>query len=292
MQIRPRRSVLYMPGSNARALEKAKGIAADVLILDLEDAVAPEQKVAAREQVMGAVRAGGYGHRELVIRINGLDTPWAAADLQAVAGSGAAAVCMPKVESAAQIEHVAAQLRQQGARASMAIWAMIETPRGVLNAAAIANAPRMAALVLGTSDLAKDLRVPHTPDRLGFITSLGLAVLAARAAGIDVLDGVHLDLKDPVGLRAACEQGRNLGFDGKTVIHPDQVAIANEVFAPDAAAVERARRLLAVWQEAQAQGQGVAVLDGKLVESLHAVEAERLLAIADAVAALSGGSGS
>lgn len=286
MQIRPRRSVLYMPGSNTRALEKAKGIPADVLVLDLEDAVSPEQKVAAREQVVAAVRAGGYGQRELVIRINGLDTPWAAADLQAVASSGAAAVCLPKVESAAQIEHVAAQLRQQGAPASMAIWAMIETPRGVLNAAAIAAAPRMGALVLGTSDLAKDLRVPHTPDRLGFITSLGLAVLAARAAGIDVLDGVHLDLKDPVGLRAACEQGRNLGFDGKTVIHPDQVAIANEVFAPDAAAVERARRLLVVWREAEAQGQGVAVLDGKLVESLHAEEAERLLAIADAVAAL------
>jgi citrate lyase subunit beta/citryl-CoA lyase len=287
MQIRPRRSVLYMPGSNTRALEKAKTIPADALVLDLEDAVAPEQKVAAREQVVAAVKAGGYGRREMVIRINGLDTAWAADDLRAVAGSGADAVCLPKVESATQVEHVAAQLQQHGAPAGMAIWAMVETPKGVLHAAAIAAAhPRLAALLMGTSDLAKELRIPHTPDRLGFIASLSLCVLAARASGVDVLDGVHLDFRDSDGLRAVCEQGRTLGFDGKTLIHPDQVAIANEVFAPDAAAVARARRLLEVWQAAQREGRGVAVLDGKLVENLHAAEAERLLAIAEAVAAL------
>lgn len=288
MTLRPRRSVLYMPGSNTRALEKAKTLAADALVFDLEDAVAPDQKVAARELAATAMRNGGYGRREMVIRVNGLDTTWAVDDLKAVASSGADAVCLPKVESAEQVQRAAALLEQHGAPASMRIWSMIETPRGVLNAAAIAAAhPRQAVLVMGTSDLAKELRVPHTPDRLGFITSLGLCVLAARAHNVDILDGVYLDIRDSEGFRAACEQGRVLGFDGKTLIHPDQVAITNEVFAPDADAVSRAKRLLEVWQAAQAEGKGVAVLDGKLVENLHAAEAERLLAIADAIAALS-----
>jgi len=287
MTLRPRRSVLYMPGSNTRALEKAKTIGADALVFDLEDAVAPDQKVAARDLAVMAVRNGGYGRREMVIRANGLDTEWAVDDLRAIAGSGADAVCLPKIESAEQVQRAAALLEQHGAPASMQIWSMIETPRGVLNAAAIAAAhPRQAVLVMGTSDLAKELRVPHTPDRLGFITSLSLCVLAARAHGIDILDGVYLDIRDGEGLCAACEQGKVLGFDGKTLIHPDQVAVANEVFAPDAEAVARARRLLDVWREALAAGKGVAVLDGKLVENLHAAEAERLLAIAEAIAAL------
>ncbi len=287
MTLRPRRSVLYMPGSNTRALEKARTIAADALVFDLEDAVAPDQKAAARELAVNAVRNGGYSRREMVIRANGLDTEWAVDDLKAIATSGADAVCLPKVESAGQVRQAAALLEQHGAPASMRVWSMIETPRGVLNAAEIAGAhPRLAVLVMGTSDLAKELRVPHTPDRLGFITSLGLCVLAARAHDVDILDGVYLDIRDSDGLRAACEQGRVLGFDGKTLIHPDQVAVANAVFAPDAEAVARARRLLDVWREALAAGKGVAVLDGKLVENLHAAEAERLLAIADAIAAL------
>ncbi len=289
MTLRPRRSVLYMPGSNTRALEKAKTIAADALVFDLEDAVAPDQKVAARELAVDAVRNGGYGRREMVIRANGLDTEWAVDDLAAIATSGADTVCLPKVESAAQVRQAAELLEKHGAPASMQIWSMIETPRGVLNAAAIAGAhPRQAVLVMGTSDLAKELRVPHTPDRLGFITSLGLCVLAARAHNVDILDGVYLDIRDSEGFRAACEQGRMLGFDGKTLIHPDQVAVANQVFAPDIEAVARARRLLDVWQAALADGKGVALLDGKLVENLHAAEAERLLAIADAIAALEG----
>lgn len=287
MSLRPRRSVLYMPGSNTRALEKAKSIAADALVFDLEDAVAPDQKVAARELAVTAVRNGGYGRREMVIRANGFDTVWAEDDLKMIATSGADAVCLPKVESAEQVQRAAVLLELHGAPASMQIWSMIETPRGVLNAAGIAAAhPRQSVLVMGTSDLAKELRIPHTPDRLGFIASLGLCVLAARAHGLDILDGVYLDIRDSAGLRAACQQGRVLGFDGKTLIHPDQVAIANEVFAPDAESVARARRLLEVWQAALAEGKGVAVLDGKLVENLHAAEAERLLAIAEAIAAL------
>ncbi len=284
-RIRPRRSVLYMPGSNQRALEKAQTLPADALILDLEDAVAPDQKAQARANVVAAVNGGGYGRRELVIRINALATEWGEADLQAVAGSRADAVCLPKVESAEQIEAVAQRLARHGA-GEMAIWAMLETPLGILQVNAIAAHPRLAVLVIGTSDLAKELRVPHTPDRLGFLTSLGLCVLAARAHGRDVLDGVHLDLNDAEGLRAVCEQGRALGFDGKTLIHPNQIASANAVFGPDAAAVERARRILEVWAEAERAGSGVAVLDGKLVENLHAAEARRLLQIADAIAGL------
>lgn len=278
--IRPRRSVLYMPGSNSRALEKARTLAADSLVLDLEDAVAPAAKAEARRLVVGAVAAGGYGRRELAIRINGLDTEWGADDLAAVAGSAAHAVCLPKVESAAQVRAVADVLDARGA-ADMAIWAMIETPRGVLHAAEIAGAHlRLNVLVMGTSDLAKDLRVPHTPDRLGLLAALGAVVLAARAHGRDVLDGVYLDIGDPEGFRAICEQGRKLGFDGKTLIHPGQIETANAVFGPDAAAVEHAQRVLAVWQEAQRAGQGVALLDGKLVENLHADDARRVLAVA------------
>jgi citrate lyase subunit beta/citryl-CoA lyase len=289
MLIRPRRSVLYMPGSNQRAMEKAKGLPADCLVLDLEDAVAPAQKPEARKLVVDAVAGGGYGRRELAIRINALDTEWGEDDLIAVAGSRANAICLPKVESADQVLAVAKAFDNLRVPADMAIWAMLETPRGILNAASIAAShPRLAVLVMGTSDLAKDLRVPHTPDRLGLLASLGASVLAARAFGLDILDGVHLDIADIEGFRAICEQGRKLGFDGKTLIHPNQIAAANEVFGPGEAAVDHAQRILGVWDEAQREGRGVALLDGRLVENLHADEARRVLAIAATIAAHEG----
>ncbi len=284
MQIRPRRSVLYIPGSNQRALEKAKTLAVDALILDLEDAVAPEQKPQAREYVSAAVNAGGYGHREIVIRINALTTRWGKEDLKAAAWAQADAVCVPKIENAAQVRSVADALDALGAPPGMAIWTMLETPLGILNAREIASAhARLTVFVMGTSDLAKDLRVPHTPDRLGFLTSLGMSVLAARAYGLDIVDGVHLDLSGGPEFRAICAQGRTLGFDGKTLIHPNQIATANEIFGPSAEAIAHAHRVIAIWEEAEKEGSGVAVLDGKLVENLHAAEARRLLAIADAI---------
>lgn len=287
MQIRPRRSVLYIPGSNERALEKAKGIGVDALILDLEDAVAPAQRPQAREFIAAAVNAGGYGHREIAIRINALSTIWGADDLQMVARTRADAVCVPKVESAEHVRAVAEALDAAGASRDMGIWTMIETPLGILNAREIASAhPRMKVFVMGTSDLAKDLRIPHTPDRLGFLTSLSLSVLAARAYGLDIIDGVHLDLSGGADFRAICEQGRTLGFDGKTLIHPNQIAAANDVFGPNEDAIEYARRVIAAWEEAEKAGAGVAVLDGKLVENLHAAEARRVLAIAEAIALL------
>lgn len=287
MQIRPRRSVLYIPGSNQRALEKARTLAVDALIIDLEDAVAPDQKPQAREYVAAAVNENGYGHREIVIRINGLATTWGSEDLKMAARTLADAVCLPKIETAEQVRAVANALDAFGAPPDMAIWAMIETPLGVLNAREIAGAhPRMKVFVMGTSDLAKDLRVPHTPDRLGFITSLGLSVLAARAHGLDILDGVHLDLSGGEEFREICTQGRTLGFDGKTLIHPNQIAAANEIFGPSAEAIQYARRTISIWEIAEKAGAGVAVLDGKLVENLHAVEARRVLAIADAIAKL------
>ncbi len=276
----PRRSVLFMPGSNARALEKARTLPADALILDLEDAVAPEAKAAARARVLDAVRAGGYGPREVIVRVNAPGTPWAAEDLAAVAHAPVDAVLLPKVESA---ETVTAALATLGP--APAVWCMLETPRGILNAASIAGAgPRVGALVMGTSDLTKDLHARPTRDRLPLLTSLQICVLAARAAGITALDGVHLDLDDDAGFAAACRQAADLGFDGKTLIHPRQVAAANEAFAPAVAEVEWARRVIAAHAEAAAAGRGVAVLDGRLVENLHVDDARRVLALADAIA--------
>ena len=286
MQLRPRRSVLYMPGSNDRAMEKAKGLDADALVLDLEDAVAPTQKAIARDAVVEAVNTGGYGNREMAIRINSLATEWGEADLKAVASSRAEAVCVPKVESAAEVLEVARIMEAAGASENMQIWAMIETPLGVLNVNAIAGAhPRLRVLIMGTSDLAKELRVPHTPQRLGFITSLSLCVLAARAYNLDILDGVYLDLSDEEGYQAICAQGRELGFDGKTLIHPKQLAAANEVFGPSPEAVTQAEKITAAFNEAESQGLGVVVVDGKLVENLHVDEAQRTLAIAAVIAA-------
>ena len=280
MEFKPRRSALYMPGANTRALEKARTLPADVLILDLEDAVAPAQKAEARANILTALAEGGYGHRELVVRVNGFDTPWGRDDIVAFAKAPISALCLPKVESAAEVSAVVQLLKQEQASPDLKLWTMAETPRGILNIDEVAGAdPRMAAIVLGTSDLAKDLRTPHTPERLGLLTSLGMCVLAARAHGLDVLDGVHLDLNDQVGLEQACSQGVELGFDGKTLIHPKQIEAANKAFAPSAEVVERAGRIQAAWQEAEAAGKGVVLVDGRLVEALHVEEAIRILAI-------------
>jgi citrate lyase subunit beta/citryl-CoA lyase len=285
--VRPRRSVLYMPGSNARALEKIRTLSADGYILDLEDAVAPDAKDIARQQVCAALKAGGFGSRELVIRVNGLATPWGHDDVAAAARSGAHAVVIPKVESADTVRQVEAIMNAAGAPADMAIWCMMETPRGMLEAPAIAAAsPRLACLVMGTSDLAKDLNCAHTRERLPMITSLGLCLLAARAHGLAILDGVYLDLNDDEGFAYACRQGVELGFDGKTLIHPKTIAAANQAFAPSADAVAWARKIIAAHADAVAQGKGVVVVDGKLIENLHVESARRLVALADAIAAL------
>jgi citrate lyase subunit beta/citryl-CoA lyase len=282
--IRPRRSVLYMPGSNPRALAKGRELAADALILDLEDAVAPDAKEAGRRSIQEALgEKAAYGHRELIVRVNGLDTPWGHGDLTAMATVGADAILLPKVESADMVRRALAVLGAAGAPPGLPIWCMIETPRGVLKAPELADEPHVGCFVMGTSDLTKDLVARHTPDRLPMLPSLGLCLLAARAAGIAIIDGVHLDLDDEAGLIAACAQGRDLGFDGKTLIHPKQLRIANEAFGPTADAVALARRQIEAFEAARAAGKGVAVLDGKLVENLHVVEAKRLVALADAI---------
>jgi citrate lyase subunit beta/citryl-CoA lyase len=283
---RPRRSVLYMPGSNARALEKGRTLAVDALILDLEDAVAPAAKEEARRLVLAAIAAGGYGPREIVVRVNGPGTPWGADDLSAAARSGADAVLLPKVESAAEVRAAEHAVEAAGAPAALRLWCMIETPRGVLAAPEIAAAsPRLACLVMGTSDLVKDLRARHTSGRAEVMVALGTVVLAARANGLAALDGVHLDLADGAGFEAACRQGRDLGFDGKTLVHPSTVEAANRAFAPDAAEIAAARRVIAAHAEAQAAGKGVVVVDGRLVEALHVEEARRVVALDDAIAA-------
>ncbi|MBD9473757.1 CoA ester lyase [Achromobacter sp. ACM01] len=285
LPIRPRRSVLYMPGANPRALDKARSLDADVLILDLEDAVAPDAKAQAREQVAAALRAGGYGHRECVVRINALDTAWGLDDVRAIAQAGADAVLLPKVQSPAELDALARALDAAGAPASLPLWAMAETPLGFLRLDAIASGhARLAAIVVGTSDLVKDLHARHTPSREETLLARSMAVMAARAHGLAALDGVHLDLHDDTGLEAACKQGRDQGFDGKTLIHPRQIAAANAAFAPSAEELAAARKRLDAWRAAQAAGLGVAVVDGALVENLHAREAERVLALAEAIA--------
>lgn len=283
---RPRRSVLYMPGSNARALEKAKTLAADALILDLEDAVAPDAKTLAREQVCKAVTDGGYGGRELIIRTNGLDTPWGRDDVIAAAKAAPDAILLPKVESAAQVQEAEVLLAQHG-QDKTAIWCMMETPKGILHAEQIASAsPRLAALVMGTSDLVKDLNAQHTPLRLPVLTSLGLCLLAARAYGLAILDGVYLDLDDDAGFEASCKQGLELGFNGKTLIHPKTLEITNRVFAPSEAQVAYAHKIIAAFEAAAKEGKGVVLVDGKLVENLHVEQAKRLAALAEAIAKL------
>ena len=280
MTMRPRRSVLYMPGSNARALDKARSLDVDALILDLEDSVAPEAKGLGREQIAAALTEGGYGHREVIVRVNALSTPWGHDDVRALAKLGADAFLFPKIDSPAQVIEAVTALDAAGAPSGTGVWIMAETPLGILNIAAIAAcSPRLRCIVLGTSDLAKDLRARHSPGRIAFVTSLGLCVLAARASGLDALDGVHL------GLVAVCEQGRDMGFDGKTLIHPRQIAAANRAFAPSAAEIGEARAIIHGWTQAAAEGKGVCRVNGKLVEHLHVIEATRIVALAEAIAA-------
>ena len=283
-ELRPRRSVLYMPGANERALEKAKGLPADALILDLEDAVAPDAKPAARERVCAAVGSGDYGSRELTIRVNGLDTDWFADDVRAVAQAGPAGVVVPKISSAADVHAVEKALEAGGAPEHTAIWAMVETPAAMFAAREIAAASaRLTVLVMGTNDLAKELHAEHVPGRAPLLTGLGLALLAARAEGKVILDGVYNDVKDIPGLEAECRQGRELGFDGKTLIHPGQVEPCNRVFAPTAAQIEESRAVLAAWEQAQAAGLGVATVNGRMIENLHVETARRILALTAAI---------
>ena len=290
MSFRPTRSALYMPGSNARALEKAKSLPADAVILDLEDAVSPEQKDTARRQVCAAVAAGGFGRRQVVIRINALDTPWGAEDLAAVAAAKPDAVLLPKPNDARDIERATDALRRAGAPDTLALWAMVETPLAILNLRELAGAARHAGarltcLVLGTNDLVKETRVELDTSRTAALYWLSASVTAARAFGLMVLDGVYNNFKDLTGLSAECHQARMLGFDGKTLIHPDQIGAANEVFAPGIDEVVWARKIIAAFDIPANVGKGVITIDGKMVELLHAEMARRTVVIADVIAA-------
>lgn len=281
--MRPCRSVLYIPGSSARALEKAAGLAADALIFDLEDAVAPAEKAAARAGLAAALARFDYGARLRIVRVNGLDTAWGRADVQAFAALPAVdALLVPKIGRAADLAAIAELAPAKP------LWAMMETPLAMLNAVEIAGHAALEGMVMGTNDLAKDLGARHRPDRLALITGLGLCLLAARAQGRVIVDGVYNAFTDAAGFAAECEQGRDMGFDGKTLIHPAQIATANRVFAPSEADLVQARRQIAAFAAAQAAGQGVAVLDGKIVENLHIVTAQALLAKSVAIAALQG----
>lgn len=276
MSYTPRRSVLYMPSSNARALEKAKTLDVDALILDLEDAVAPAEKEAAREAACAAVQSGEYGHRELTIRINSIGTEWHDADLAAVAKAGPAGIVVPKVGSADQVRSLVAAMEAADAPDHTRLWAMIETPEAIFEVRDIARASdRLAAFVIGTNDLVKELRAQHVPGRAPLLTAMSMALLAGREAGIAVLDGVYNDVKDAEGYRAECEQGRDMGFDGKTLIHPGQVEVCNEVFSPSPEAVEEARGILEAWEAGA--GTGVVTHNGKMIEELHVDIARRVL---------------
>ncbi|MBZ5735729.1 CoA ester lyase [Nocardioides sp. TRM66260-LWL] len=281
----PLRSVLYMPSSNAKALEKAKTLPIDAVILDLEDAVAPDAKPAAREAAAAAAASGEYGRRTLTIRVNGLGTQWHDDDLRAAAQAGPHAVVVPKVNSAAEVAQLVDALEKAGAPDHTTLWAMVETPVAILDALAIARASqRLSALVMGTNDLVKELYAEHVPGRAPILPSLHTALLAARAAGIAILDGVYNDVKNVEGFLAECEQGRQMGFDGKTLIHPGQVEGANAAFAPSEQAVEDARGILAAWEEGA--GSGVVTYNGRMVENLHVESAQRTLSIHEAISAL------
>ena len=286
MDTRPFRSVLYIPGSKERALEKATGLATDAIIFDLEDAVAVDEKANARRTLAQALQTLDYGARARLVRINALSSDWGAADLEVIAAARPEAILLPKVDEAAHVEALARLLDARAETADTRIWAMMESPLGVLNAHAIARAPRMAGFIMGTNDLAKDMGVRFRPDRLPLMSALQLPLIAARAAGIIAVDGVYNAFRDEDGLRAECEQGRDMGFDGKTLIHPAQLAIANAVFAPSGAEIDLARRQIAAFDAATARGEGVAVVDGKIVENLHIVTARQVLARADAIAAM------
>ena len=277
---RPLRSVVYIPGSKPRALEKARGLQVDAIIFDLEDAVAPDEKITARDTLAEALAAGGYGTRLKIVRINGLDTDWGHDDAAAARDMGADGVLLPKVDGPQDLDALVA------ITGDLPLWAMMETPLGMLNAAAIASHPLFYGMVMGTNDLAKDMGTRFRPDRLPLMTGLGLCVLAAKAHGVAIIDGVYNAFKDEEGLRADCEQGRDMGFDGKTLIHPAQIEITNEAFAPTAAEIDLAERQIAAFEAALAEGQAVAVVDGRIVENLHVATARETLAKRDAIAAL------
>jgi len=292
MNIRPRRSALYMPGANARALEKAKTLPCDAVILDLEDAVAPSAKEAARQQVMTAVTAGGFGTREVIVRINGLDTAWWLEDLDAAAKAGPDGLLVPKVSEPTDLLTIAGRLISMTAERKIKVWAMIETPRAIINAASIAatardQETRLAGFVMGTNDLAKETGARLLPGRAPMVPWLATAVVAAHAYGIDILDGVYNDIADEEGFRRECDQGRDMGFDGKTLIHPNQIAPCNTAFSPSEAEITQARKIIAAFELPENRARGVVQLDGRMVERMHADMARRTVAIADAVSARS-----
>ena len=286
--LRPRRSVLYMPAANERALDKARTIPADALILDLEDAVAPDAKDAARANACAAAASGEYGKREITIRCNALATPWGANDLAAAATSGAHAVVIPKIESVDELNAVVTHLDAAGAPADLGVWAMVETPTAIADIRSIAAHPRVPVLVMGTNDLLKELRAEAGANREALVPHLAAALLGAREAGKVILDGVYNDVRDPDGFLAEAEQGRRLGFDGKTLIHPSQVDPANGTWAPSAEAVDHAERVIAAFEAAEAEGRGVITVDGRMIENLHVDNARRVLATARAIAELGG----
>lgn len=286
MTARPRRSCLYMPGANAKALEKAKTLPADVLLLDLEDSVAPEAKADARAQVAAAVKGGGYGKREVIVRANALTTPWGRDDIVAAAAARPDGVLAPKVESGEQVRALDVEMTKAGFGADASLWVMIETPRAILNLAEIAAAAkgtRLAVFVMGLNDLAKETRARAGASRAAFYAPMSLAVTAARAAGLTVIDGVYNDIADAAGFEAECRQGLEFGFDGKTLIHPSQIDICNEVFAPTAEEVSRARAVIEAFALPENAGKGVIKVDGRMTELLHLEEASRVVAVAEAI---------
>ena len=283
--LRPRRSVLYMPAANERALEKAKAIPADALIFDLEDAVAPDAKAEARERACAMFAGGGYGNREITIRANGIGTPWHDDDLAAIAAAGPDGIVIPKVNSAEEVRAIEAALERHGAPDRTKIWAMLETPVAMLHAEEICGASeRLAVLVMGTNDLAKELHAKRVPDRSPLMGGLYLSLLAARATDKVILDGVFNDIKDEAGFAAECAQGRAMGFDGKTLIHPSQVDGCNAAFSPEDDEIDLAVRIISAFEEAERDGRGVVTVDGRMIENLHVDEARRVLAIRDAIA--------
>ena len=289
MTARPRRSCLYMPGANAKALEKAKTLAADVLIFDLEDSVAPDVKDAARDQVAAAVKAGGYGKREVIVRVNALSTPWGKDDIAAAGAAKPDGILAPKVESAAEVKALDEAMSAAGFPASATLWVMIETPRAILNLAEIAAAAtstRLTAFVMGLNDLAKETRARASAGRAAFYAPLSLAVLAARGGGLSVIDGVYNDIADAAGFEAECRQGLEFGFDGKTLIHPSQIEACNAVFAPTEQEIARARAIIAAFALPENAGKGVIKVDGRMTELLHLDEAKRVVAVAEAIAAM------
>lgn len=278
------RSVLYMPGANQRAMDKARTLPCDAVVFDLEDAVAPDMKEVAREQVLAQLEQGGYGARQLVVRANSIDSPWGEADLKVLGAAGVTTVCLPKIDSAETLERCVSLLRESGAPDSFRVWAMIETPRGVANVESIcAASAELEALLMGTTDLAHELRIPIRSDRLGLLYALSKCVNAARMHDRIILDSVFLNIEDGDAFRVDCEHGHALGFDGKTLIHPSQIDITNEVYGLSDETLQQAARIIAAWEEAEALGKGVAVLDGKLVETMHVDGARRLLSLQESM---------